>query len=63
MFISDDGPAASQEQFKVLYDDKQVVGIKSGLELHLIRDLAKAINCEILMDSKLGKGTTFTLKL
>jgi len=61
--ISDNGPGASQEQFKALYDDKEVVGIKSGLGLHLIRDLAKAINCEILVDSKLGEGTNFTLKL
>ncbi|PKP15949.1 MAG: hypothetical protein CVU07_08475 [Bacteroidetes bacterium HGW-Bacteroidetes-23] len=61
--ITDNGKGASQEQFKALYDDKEVVGIKSGLGLHLIRDLAKAINCEILVDSKLGEGTTFTLKL
>lgn len=61
--ISDNGKGASQEQFKALYDDKEVVGIKSGLGLHLIRDLAKAIDCEITVDSKLGEGTTFTLKL
>ncbi|UPQ77711.1 HAMP domain-containing histidine kinase [Flavobacterium azooxidireducens] len=59
--ISDNGPGASQEQFKALYDDKEVVGIKSGLGLHLIRDLAKAINCEIAVDSKLGEGTSFIL--
>ncbi|HBI00156.1 MAG TPA: hypothetical protein DDY18_00865 [Flavobacterium sp.] len=61
--VSDNGKGATQEQFKALYDDKEVVGIKSGLGLHLIRDLAKAIDCEILVDSKLGEGTTFTLKL
>ena len=61
--ISDNGLGASQEQFKALYDDKEVVGIKSGLGLHLIRDLAKAIDCEIKVDSKIGEGTTFILKL
>jgi signal transduction histidine kinase len=61
--ITDNGPGAIQEQFKALYDDKEVVGIKTGLGLHLIRDLAKAIDCEISVDSKPGKGTTFTLKL
>lgn len=61
--ISDNGPGASQEQFKALYDDKEVVGIKSGLGLHLIRDLAKAIDCEITLDSKLNEGTTFILTL
>lgn len=60
--ISDNGPGASQDQFKALYDDKEVVGIKTGLGLHLIRDLAKAIDCEITVDSKIGEGTTFTLK-
>lgn len=61
--ISDNGKGASDEQFKALYDDKEVVGIKSGLGLHLIRDLAKAIDCKISVDSKVNQGTTFTLKL
>jgi signal transduction histidine kinase len=61
--VTDNGKGASQDQFKALYDDKEVVGIKSGLGLHLIRDLAKAIDCEIIVDSKIDEGTTFTLKL
>jgi len=61
--VSDNGKGATQEQFKALYDDKEVVGIKSGLGLHLIRDLAKAVGCEISVDSKIGEGTIFTLKL
>ena len=61
--VTDNGPGASKEQFKALYDDKEVVGIKTGLGLHLIRDLAKAIDCEISVDSKIDIGTTFTLKL
>ncbi len=60
--ITDNGPGASKEQFKALYDDKEVVGIKSGLGLHLIRDLAKAIDCQVLVVSELEGGTTFTLK-
>lgn len=61
--VSDNGPGASQEQFRALYNDKEVVGIKSGLGLHLIRDLAKAINCEIVVESNPEKGTTFQLCL
>lgn len=61
--ITDNGKGASNEQFKALYDEKEVVGIKTGLGLHLIRDLAKAINCEIEVDSKINRGTTFILKL
>lgn len=61
--ITDNGKGASDDQFKALYDDKEVAGIKSGLGLHLIRDLAKAIDCEIIVESKLNDGTTITLKL
>ncbi len=60
--ITDNGPGINQEQFKALYDDKEVIGIKSGLGLHLIRDLVKAINCEISIESKKNEGTAFTLK-
>ena len=61
--ITDNGPGSNQENFKALYDENEVVGIKSGLGLHLIRDLAKAINCDIKVDSKIGVGTTFILSL
>ena len=60
--ITDNGPGSEKEQFKALYDDKEVVGIKSGLGLHLIRDLAKSIDCEIIVNSEIGVGTTFILK-
>ncbi len=59
--ITDNGRGAHQEQFKALYDENEVVGIKSGLGLHLIRDLAKAIDCEVKVNSEVGSGTTFTL--
>lgn len=61
--ITDNGSGAALEQFKALYDDKEVVGIKTGLGLHLIRDLAKAIDCEIDVQSKMNEGTTITLKI
>lgn len=61
--ITDNGPGGTQEQFKALYDDSQVIGIKSGLGLHLIRDLATAINCKIEVSSKPDSGTTFTIKV
>lgn len=61
--ITDNGKGAFEEEFKALYDEKEVVGIKTGLGLHLIRDLAKAIDCEITVVSKQNEGTTITLKL
>lgn len=60
--ISDNGPGGSNEKFRALYDDSEVVGIKTGLGLHLIRDLARTINCEIDLVSQAGKGTTIILK-
>ena len=61
--ITDNGIGGTQEQFKALYDDSEVIGIKSGLGLHLIRDLATAINCKIEVSSKPDSGTTFTIKV
>lgn len=59
--ITDNGPGGTQEKFKALYDESEVIGIKSGLGLHLIRDLANAINCKIEVCSKPNAGVTFTL--
>ncbi|KOP40087.1 tetratricopeptide repeat protein [Flavobacterium sp. WLB] len=59
--ITDNGAGGNQEKFKALYDDSEVIGIKSGLGLHLIRDLATAINCKIEVSSKPDFGTTFTI--
>lgn len=61
--ISDNGTGANQERFRALYDDTQVTGIKSGLGLHLIRDLAKVIHCTIDVHTESSEGTTFILKL
>lgn len=61
--VSDNGNGGTAEQFKALYDDTEVVGIKTGLGLHLIRDLAKAIHCKIEVDTRPGEGTTFKLSL
>lgn len=59
--VTDNGPGGSEQQFKALYDETEVVGIKTGLGLHLIRDLAKAIDCNIMVNSKASEGTTITL--
>jgi signal transduction histidine kinase len=61
--ITDNGSGGTDAQFKALYDDKEVVGIRTGLGLHLIRDLADAINCKVEVDSKINIGTTFILRM
>lgn len=60
--ICDNGGGIHPEHYKALYDETMVIGIKSGLGFHLIRDLAKAIGCEVLVDTNPGHGTTFTLR-
>lgn len=59
--IHDNGPGGTSKQFRALYDETEVIGVKNGLGLHLVRDMAKAIHCEIQVDSVLGKGTTIQL--
>ncbi|RYE09483.1 MAG: efflux RND transporter periplasmic adaptor subunit, partial [Sphingobacteriales bacterium] len=60
--IADNGPGATNEQLKALYDDTAAIHTKNGLVLHIIRDLAKAINCTISVNAVPGMGTTFYLK-
>lgn len=60
--ITDNGPGATEEQVKPLYDDSIVPNSRHGLGLHIIRDLAKAIKCSISVQQQ-EKGTTFLLSL
>jgi signal transduction histidine kinase/tetratricopeptide (TPR) repeat protein len=60
--ISDNGPGISPERAKALFDDSKVVNKKTGLGLYLIRDLARAIQVEVTVESELGKGSTFVLR-
>jgi signal transduction histidine kinase len=61
LIIEDNGPGAAKGQFKALYDASEVVGIKTGLGLHLIRDLAKAIDCSVEVTTQETSGTTISL--
>ena len=60
--VADNGPGGTTEKFRALYDENEVVGIKTGLGLHLIRDLAKAIGCKISVETQPDFGTTFTIR-
>jgi len=59
--ITDNGGGGTAEQFRALYDDKYSIGIQSGLGLHLVRDMVKAIGCSVKVDSQLEKGTVISL--
>ena len=59
--ITDNGPGIAADQANALFDDSVVNNAKTGLGLHLIRDLAKAIQYKIAVQSEQGRGTTFIL--
>jgi len=61
--ITDNGPGVDELQLEALYNNGAAVNSKNGLGLHLVRDLAHAINCAINFSSKRGAGTTFQLVL
>jgi len=59
--ITDNGAGTDDEQLKALYDETASSGARSGLGLHIIRDLAKAIGCTVTLRSGKGAGTEFIL--
>src|SRR5690606_31553478 len=59
--ITDNGPGILREQADALYNKEAAIGTKSGLGLHIIRDLANAIQCCIVLDTGQNKGTLITL--
>ncbi|HRG24759.1 MAG TPA: tetratricopeptide repeat protein [Chitinophagaceae bacterium] len=62
--ITDNGPGISPEQAKNLFEDTGVSGSRHGLGLHIVRDLSKAIQCDIsVQPGDEGKGTRFVLSL
>ena len=58
--IADNGPGVAAQQLNVLFDEREVGSVKSGLGLHLVRDLVGAIGWKISVTSNTG-GTTFTM--
>ena len=60
--VIDNGPGASAQQLSALHNEGEEIGIKTGMGLHIVRDLAKAISCEVLVKSNPGAGMEFQLK-
>lgn len=60
--ITDNGSGISGEQLNALYDETTIGG-KQGLGLHIIRDLASAIGCNISILPATGNGTVFLLEI
>ena len=59
--ITDNGPGLDAAEARSLYDERTVVNTKNGFGFHLIRDLAKAIQYRISVETMPGKGTTFII--
>ncbi|MCE7042032.1 tetratricopeptide repeat-containing sensor histidine kinase [Dyadobacter sp. CY312] len=60
--IIDNGPGASEQQLSALRNEGEAIGIKTGMGLHIVRDLAKAISCQIVVRSDREFGMEFQLR-
>ena len=58
ILIKDNGGGTNIEKFRALYDDNISIGTSKGLGMHVIRDLCKAIDCTIKVDSDTTIGET-----
>lgn len=58
ILIKDNGGGTNIEKFRALYDDKMSIGTTKGLGMHVIRDLCKAIDCTIEVESNTESGET-----
>lgn len=62
--ITDNGPGISPELAKTLFEDTAVSGGRHGLGLHIVRDLSKAIHCDIrVTPGDDDHGTRFLLTI
>ena len=61
--LSDNGPGIKAEQLQSLHEGSPVSASRHGFGLHMIRDLAKMIHCDISVTQKPGLGTDFILQL
>ena len=61
--ITDNGPGISGDNVKTLLGegDNITINAKTGFGLHLVKDLAKAMNYRISIHAQPETGTTFTL--
>lgn len=61
--ITDNGPGISEDNVKTLLGegDNITINAKTGFGLHLVKDLAKAMNYRISIHAQPESGTTFTL--
>jgi signal transduction histidine kinase len=59
--ITDNGPGIATTAIQTLQHDSVTPNSQTGFGLHMIRDLAKAIDCRIAVDTQPAIGTTIRL--
>jgi signal transduction histidine kinase len=59
--ITDNGPGITTEQANTLFEEGHMANTKNGLGLQLVKELSKAINYKISIQSKPGMGSSFTI--
>ncbi len=59
--IIDNGPGIEDKKLRALYDETTVSSANTGLGLHIIGDLAKAIRFDVVVNSTTRTGTEFRL--
>jgi signal transduction histidine kinase/tetratricopeptide (TPR) repeat protein len=59
--ITDNGPGLDEHQIEKLFAGQEITGSKNGFGFHIVRDLAKSVECRIAVISKPKTGTTFQL--
>ncbi len=61
--ISDNGPGTKLEQFDALFKERETLHGKSGLGLHIVRDLLLEIDGSIDVQTEIESGTTITISI
>lgn len=62
--ITDNGPGIRDKvQLAALFEDTIAVGSSRGLGLHIVRDLARAIGCQIEAESLPARGMRFVITI
>ena len=59
--IEDNGRGSNQNNFDNLFTDSMLIRSRGGLGLQMVRDLTRAIHCEVQVESVLEQGTKVTL--
>ncbi len=61
--ITDNGPGATPEQLQALFDGASPVGVRNGLGLHVVRDMAKAVGGKVSAKAAPDGGLEILLEL